>query len=71
MWDFYLCNCEAEFSTGHFGLGQFVFRRPSSTSLIDVGAGDDEGPQISPDQLLEPLGSLYTAPGVRDASLTR
>merc|ERR1712096_274106 len=27
MWDFYLCNCEAEFSTGHFGLAQFVFRR--------------------------------------------
>merc|ERR1711862_1059960 len=30
MWDFYLCNCEAEFNTGHFGLGQFVWRRPSS-----------------------------------------
>lgn len=30
MWDFYLCNCEGEFSTGHFGLGQFIFRRPSA-----------------------------------------
>ena len=29
MWDFYLCNCEAEFLTGHFGLGHFVFKRPS------------------------------------------
>lgn len=30
MWDFYLCNCEAEFQTGHFGLGQFIWRRPSA-----------------------------------------
>lgn len=30
MWDFYLCNCEGEFSTGHMGLGQFIFRRPSA-----------------------------------------
>jgi hypothetical protein len=29
MWDFYLCNCEAEFTTGHFGLGQFILRAPS------------------------------------------
>merc|ERR1739838_737921 len=29
MWDFYLANCEAEFTTGHFGLGQFIFRAPS------------------------------------------
>lgn len=33
MWDFYLCNCEAEFTTGHLGLGQFVFRRPSVEPL--------------------------------------
>ncbi len=33
MWDFYLCNCEAEFTTGHLGLGQFVFRRPSAEPL--------------------------------------
>eukprot|EP00392_Amoebophrya_sp_AT5.2_P010073 g10126.t1 len=30
MWDFYLCNCEAEFISGHFGLGHFVWKRPSS-----------------------------------------
>ncbi|CAD7936095.1 unnamed protein product [Amoebophrya sp. A120] len=39
MWDFYLCNCEAEFITGHFGLGQFVWKRPSS-EYTDKAARD-------------------------------
>lgn len=30
MWDFYLCNCEAEFLSGHMGLGHFVFKKPGS-----------------------------------------
>ncbi|CAD7936363.1 unnamed protein product [Amoebophrya sp. A25] len=34
MWDFYLCNCEAEFICGHFGLGHFVFKRPSSEFTV-------------------------------------
>jgi hypothetical protein len=48
MWDFYLCNCEAEFTTGHFGLGQFVLRAPSK---------DYRGEAI--DDFVERLPSLY------------
>lgn len=38
MWDFYLCNCEAEFTTGHFGLGQFILRCPSKDLRGEVSA---------------------------------
>eukprot|EP01043_Picozoa_sp_COSAG02_P001662 COSAG02_NODE_35_length_49339_cov_20.375102_36_plen_65_part_00 len=38
MWDFYLCNCEAEFTTGHFGLGQFILRCPSKDYRGEVDA---------------------------------
>ncbi len=38
MWDFYLCNCEAEFTTGHFGLGQFILRCPSKDYRGEVNA---------------------------------
>lgn len=53
MWDFYLANCEAEFTTGHFGLAQFIFRAPSK---------DYRGKAI--DEFLPRLPSLYQAPGV-------
>ena len=52
MWDFYLSNCEAEFTTGHFGLGQFIFRCPSK---------DYRGESI--DDFLPRIPSLYQAPG--------
>ena len=38
MWDFYLANCEAEFTTGHFGLGQFILRCPSKDYRGEVRA---------------------------------
>jgi len=52
MWDFYLSNCESEFTTGHFGLGQFIFRCPSK---------DYRGESI--DDFLPRIPSLYQAPG--------
>ena len=44
MWDFYLCNCEAEFTTGHFGLGQFILRCPSKDYRGEVTAAQYSGP---------------------------
>ena len=36
MWDFYLCNCEAEFLTEHMGLAHFIFTRKSRDPMQSI-----------------------------------